>query len=536
MTRMDNFRASMNWVHTWAGVVIGALLFAMFWMGSLSVFDKEIDRWMQPESRLVLHDQTIDYDKAIFNLVSGAGDEKLLSLSISPPSDRVPFITAYAYYEGSGYKQLRLNADTGDRIPEPQSLAGSGFIFPFHFMLHIPAGLGYWLVGFAALAMMTLLVTGIIIHRKIFVDFFTFRPKKKIRRSSLDLHNVTSVLFLPFYFLISFSGLVIFAGWYASLPWGIANDLTGDNTEQLYWAADEYGYLERSAAGEPGADLVSIAPLIAEAEAIWTQRYNQPAKMDRLQVANIGDANSYISVFRTFPGRRVEMGRDAVFFDGATGELIKDFEASPIVVARKWIEGFHFVQFRHWPLRWLYFVAGLTGCIMIATGFVFWTASRRKKEGETQPIKVRVVEAITIGSVTGIIISTGVFLIANRLIPVGETVLGQTPEMLEVTAFYLAWIATFLHASLRTNTAWLEQSCVIAILAPIAVALNWLTTGDHIFATLSEGKLSIFGMDLVLIAGGGVALMAAMRLTENNKRAADTARQMRTTVQKVPAE
>lgn len=46
------FRGSMNWVHTWAGAVLGGLLFAIFWMGTLSVFDREIDRWMAPMTRV----------------------------------------------------------------------------------------------------------------------------------------------------------------------------------------------------------------------------------------------------------------------------------------------------------------------------------------------------------------------------------------------------------------------------------------------------------------------------------------------------
>ena len=42
----------MGWLHTWAGLVLGAILFAIFWMGTLSVFDREIDRWLMPETRL----------------------------------------------------------------------------------------------------------------------------------------------------------------------------------------------------------------------------------------------------------------------------------------------------------------------------------------------------------------------------------------------------------------------------------------------------------------------------------------------------
>ena len=56
------FRGSMNWLHSWAGMVLGGLLFAIFWMGSLSVFDREIDRWMIPSTRLALSSQPISFD------------------------------------------------------------------------------------------------------------------------------------------------------------------------------------------------------------------------------------------------------------------------------------------------------------------------------------------------------------------------------------------------------------------------------------------------------------------------------------------
>ena len=37
----STFRESMGWLHTWAGLVIGLLLFAVFWTGTLCVFDTE---------------------------------------------------------------------------------------------------------------------------------------------------------------------------------------------------------------------------------------------------------------------------------------------------------------------------------------------------------------------------------------------------------------------------------------------------------------------------------------------------------------
>ena len=58
----QGFRASMGWVHTWAGVVVGALLFAIFWMGTLAVFDREIDRWMAPMTRVAMPDKPLSFD------------------------------------------------------------------------------------------------------------------------------------------------------------------------------------------------------------------------------------------------------------------------------------------------------------------------------------------------------------------------------------------------------------------------------------------------------------------------------------------
>ena len=47
-------------------------------------------------------------------------------------------------------------------------------------MLHIRIqDIGLWLVGLAGMAMMVLCVSGVIIHRKIFTDFFTFRADQE---------------------------------------------------------------------------------------------------------------------------------------------------------------------------------------------------------------------------------------------------------------------------------------------------------------------------------------------------------------------
>src|SRR5690606_163856 len=46
-----NFRQAMTWLHTWTGLILGFVLMACFFFGSLSVFDREIDRWAVPQTR-----------------------------------------------------------------------------------------------------------------------------------------------------------------------------------------------------------------------------------------------------------------------------------------------------------------------------------------------------------------------------------------------------------------------------------------------------------------------------------------------------
>ena len=52
MAKQASLTQSMSELHTWAGLVLGWVLFAIFLTGTLAVFDKELNWWMQPELRV----------------------------------------------------------------------------------------------------------------------------------------------------------------------------------------------------------------------------------------------------------------------------------------------------------------------------------------------------------------------------------------------------------------------------------------------------------------------------------------------------
>lgn len=505
------FRDAMDWLHTWFGVVLAAVLFAVFWMGSLSVFDREIDRWMIPETRLPASPGDISYDRLLQSALTRTGDSPYLNFVA--PDAREPSVRLYYETAAKTFEVLHLDPRSGQVIDVTDSLAGTGFIFPFHFGLHIGwADLGYWIVGFAALSMLLLLISGLFIHRKIISEFFVFRPTKNPRRALLDLHNLTSLIGLPFYFLITFSGLLIFAFLY--FPWAGAEPFDGD-AARLY--AETSGAFEPAPRTGEAAALGSIDAMKASAEAMWSARVDGPVEADIVRVINHGDASAAVYFRSTFPRHRVILSEHVAVFDGASGELLSDFRAGPVRRVSAWIEGAHFVQFGHWPLRWLYFLAGLSGCAMIALGQLFWLHARTDRSG-ADPAKVRVVRALTVGAVTGLILATAAFFLVNRLLPAPASWLGLDRAGLEVAVFACVWILSFVHAALRGRAAWSDQAYAIAALASLAVLLNWASTGDHLVATATQGLWSVLGMDVVLLTGAIAAATAALRL-ERERRA-----------------
>jgi uncharacterized iron-regulated membrane protein len=400
------------------------------------------------------------------------------------------------------YRQA--DPSTGVLLPDAGTWAGSGFLYPFHVNLHLRAwSLGLWIVGFAGMAMLALCVSGVVIHARIFADFFTFRADRKPRRLVLDLHNVTGVLGLPFHFLITLSGVVIFFTVYFSGAWETA--YRGDRQA---FVQESYGIYARPRLGRPGPPTASLDAMVAEASHQWGG-----GTPNLFRVFHAGDANAYVEVRRSFVGDRVAMPVDALYFDAATGALLSSNTAKPVMNVHRFITGFHFIQFDHWTLRCVYFGLGLAGCVLIVTGFLFWLESRRRKHERLGLKGVRVVEALTVGSVAGIVAATLSFFVVNRLLPPGVTFAGYDRAALEIWTFYLVWLASFAHAWVRPVRAWIEQCAAIAVLGVAAVLLNWITTGDHLVRSTAHRHLwPIAGMDLLLLAGAVIAGVTAYRL------------------------
>ena len=337
-------------------------------------------------------------------------------------------------------------------------------------------------------------------------DFFTFRPNKALRRSTLDLHNMSSLVALPLHILFPLTGLMIFFATY--LPWSSLVVFDGNKDKMLEAA---FGVVRLEPSGRPAPETMDVNQLVREVEARWAARSHGAApQVDTIRLSMANDANAYLIVREISPSRSVSMVRNHTVVSAASGAVLADVEAGPAKSAYGWLAGAHMIQFDSWALRWLYFAGGLLGSLMIASGLMFWMQARIRK-GAMEPRSVQVVRALAVGSITGIILSSGAYLVANRLISARFDGFGMGRADFEMMIFYIVWIGTFFHAAIRGRFAWREQCLAIAPVAVLAVLLNWITTGDHPIAAAAQGLTQIWSMDLVLLAGAGVALFAASK-------------------------
>lgn len=508
----SSIRDSLTWLHTWGGVFLGSILFAVFWMGTLSVFDREIDRWMNPESRLEVLNENFSLDSVL---------EAYLPPDVSRweivyPSERDKVLRLF-YLGTSGYERVDINPVTYERLSYTETAAGTGFIYPFHYHLMFPNDVGLWIVAFASMVMLVLLVSGVIIHKKILIDFFTFRPKKKLTRSSLDLHNITGVMGLPFHFIITISGLILFQNYYAAPV--IDRTYGGDAffyPPPAAYNSEIAGAAEwvRAPSGISPQSVASLDLMLEQTKERWN------GLPFRIRAYNLDDANGSIE-FRRNREDTVRLTFDWISFDAVTGVLLKDFSAKPFAQGWRWITGFHFIQFEHWTARWLFFLLGLTGCVLIATGFIVWFETRKKAHSKADLTSVRVVESLTITSVTGLIAATFAFFLSNRLLPDDAYWINGSRVSTEIGFFYLVWFLTLLHAFARHKNfilGWAEQCFFVALLGVCAVCANSFSTGDHILRSLIDGHYAVAGMDILLTLGSVVALSASIKLFKDNHK------------------
>ena len=486
----QGFRQSMAWLHTWSGLVVGWVLFAVFVTGTASYYRTEITDWMRPELRTgATFDAGRAADLGADFLKAKAPDA--VGWFIGLPQPDKPVIEVHWWKDLAGpFHHALLDPATGAPTTA-RATHGGDFLYRFHFELNMPSLWGRWIVGICAMILLVSLVSGIITHRRIFADFFTFRRTKSHQRGWLDAHNVTGVLALPFHLMIAYTGIVTFALMY--MPWGVTAAYKGD--EIRFYVEAQLMPEVRAPAGKPGG-LVSLAPLVAQAQGRVSET------LEHVAVHNPGDAAATIVAIFEEPHGLAHL-HPQIAFDGASGaELGATGIAKPATQISASFVGLHEAHFAGPALKALFFLCGVMGAATIATGLVLWTVARLPKPAERPGLGYRLVQALNVGSVAGLPVGLAAYFLANRLLPLG--IEGRAD--LEVRVFFGAWACIAVAALLRPHlAAWREAFGLASLLFLAVPAVSALTTGYHPF----DGEARFLGFDAAMLATGLLLAVAA---------------------------
>ena len=533
-------RQSMSWLHTWASLVLGWLLYAIFLTGTLSFFQNEITVWMKPELHQSVPQaaQTQQTQVALNYLQQNhphAG-----SWNIQLPNSRQNFTQITVREQGEnprarrGGKQIYIDSATG-QVLEPRETRGGSFLYRFHFELYgMPRMWTRWFVGIATLIMLVAIISGVITHKKIFKDFFTFRSGKG-QRSWLDAHNATAVLALPFHMMITFSGLLLLL--FTIMPWGIEQiyenrgaflqeqnramvqgqnsrpnqnnqerrQASAQNQEHSSGAKDNQKNRAERSEGKRRhqpevlpAPLADLTPMLLKAQQEWK---DNPIGTISIIAPNTSQAQVEL---RALHGESVAHRNiyQSLQFDGVTGKDMSNENerlqnpSIPMGIYNV-VTTLHEARGVDIALRWLLFLSGIVGTMMIATGLILWCVKRapqQQKQGY-KSFGYRTVEVLNIAAIIGLPIACAAYFYANRFIP------AQLENRLEweIRSFFIVWLITLIYAMFRTHRqAWLELLAFAAAAFALLPVINFMTGGQALWNSIAHGQWMIASFDLAM--------------------------------------
>ncbi|WP_010187752.1 PepSY-associated TM helix domain-containing protein [Sphingomonas sp. PAMC 26605] len=490
------FRQSQATLHTWSGLLVGWVLFIVFVTGTAAYWREALNRWAQPElPRIESPARVVRGAQAL--LQREAPDAA--SWFITVPSAQSASGSVF-WVPGAGAPPLRSETsaliDANGAKVVARATRGGDFFYRFHFDLHyVPYYVARWVVGICAMFMLVAILSGIVTHKKIFRDFFTFRGGRG-QRSWLDGHNAVAVLGLPFHLMITYTGLVTLMT--LLMPWAaIAN-----YSDPFSFGRLLYPDAPAAARANRPAPLVDLATVLRDGE----RRLG--ARVDIISVTAPGDAAARILLSQSTHGTLSSL-TPRLSYDGVSGRLL--WASAPpgatMVTAGAMI-GLHAGRFADSAIRWVYFLCGIGGSVMVASGLVLWSVKRREKlpDPARPPFGFRLVERLNIGFVAGFPAAMVGYLWANRLLPLALPARAEA----EINAMFVLWGALLLHAFLRQpRRAWVEQLGLTAALLVALPLFDIVATSRGLPATIASGDATLAGVDLTLLALGlGYAAIA----------------------------
>ncbi|MEO1081154.1 MAG: PepSY-associated TM helix domain-containing protein [Pseudomonadota bacterium] len=535
-------------IHSWIGALTAILMFVIAFTGAVSVFGRpEIKIWAHEELHRPIAIPHASLEARLRNVMAEvpAGYRDDIQI-LMPGVRRSPYLSFLFQRDdenadGSTYRDvIRLDNDPQTlelverRQGEQRELLDTerkdlaDFLITFHADLHLDDPIGLMITGLLGLTLFASVVTGVITHRKILREAFTFRPFRSLRLLFTDTHKVLGVWGLLFHSVIAFTGAFLGLAVVILLPAAAFVSFEGDLDRMV----ETYLPVDAPAKSGVHANLEIAGVLDAAASA------------DRGEIVTVqllgGEDREAVALVYTLAGEGIigETQRYRVS-DAALLETYTQFSrvGGAAGVLLDTMFPLHFGNFGGLFVKFLWFFLGLGTAFLALSGAMIWIERRAYGPiGQLSSTAYHNISRLVLGSCAGVVLATTVLfhlqlLVLPRVSETGPWLMGT---------FFGVWLIAIVWAQLQAKVyqaarLLLGAAGVSACLVPAVSAI----TGHGGLVAIGNSAFSVaMGTELVLICLGLALLYVSLRLPSERpaeKTAIDETSQEPPTVAAMPA-
>ncbi|QJR81919.1 PepSY domain-containing protein [Alteromonas pelagimontana] len=375
-------------LHTWSGIILGMLLYAVIFTGTVAVVSDEIGEWSNSNrhQNLVV---TSNVNSTVNRLAAMTEQDYLDEISLyenhrqqlvyffhthkqNPSGEMDEYGTQYLV-NSQGEVVSQQDGFGSELYAQDDSNALSRFLVAIHTELHIPSPWGLILTGILGLAMLIAAVSGFMMHRHLFTDIFAIRKQRDGKPLKRDSHTVAGTWSIPFAILLAFTGSFFSFATAFGLPAMAVVAFGGDQEAMMYTLVGEQQ--NKSEAPLESANLNKMVTDAAE---------RQSSVPYFITVSHRGTESASMSAF--FMPHEGKVGFEQLVYDATDGSFV---EYKPQVgtvpsagsVIMSLIYPIHFGTFAGLISKIIWISLGVAACYVTITGLQLYAF--RNEKGET---------------------------------------------------------------------------------------------------------------------------------------------------------
>lgn len=543
---MDNRKYNIYFhTHTISGIIICALLYVIFFAGSFSFFKDDIAAW-QKNTSYVQHRGK--FRKDFNHVLDSLAQHRELKGRDFDFNIRRHGMGAYVSMSASHDSTLKKKAEK--KVPEPRRGGGRGrggdddsayftydfinkkeaeyragydmgeFLYRLHFLaqlnsipVRLGAPFGYLLAGVVSFIFVFALITGLLLHwDKIASNFFTFRPWSKWKTVWTDLHTALGVIGFPFQLIFAVTGVVLIVNSFLLTPY--AKFLYQGNSEKLYHALEYSDSTRFEYTYKPLDTPFDLNAYLAKVEQKWDGGH-----ISLVSVRNYQDDNMHLIIQSKPDASQSFAGSGKIIYRVRDQKVL--YEVSPVEHStyidkvKALVYHLHFGDFGGRPLRVMFFVLGVMGCVIIISGILIWLVARDKNN---VPKHKRVFNFWT----ANIFMAACLSMLPVTAFTMIILLFLENPGQSEIYNWYFySWLILGIYFVIRrdialTNKQTLILSVVTCFLVPV---FHGIMRNNWVWNTFNRQAYDILFIDLLFLSLAAVSLVALLKIKK--KPAAD---------------